>query len=368
MSPGPAGVAGAPPTFPAFKLAVLPPSHQSPAQRAQPAGTCRPYSSVAVRGGRNATCRATVAPPSMTLYAPGGVAKEGQSKTVPRERIPALQPGDLQALHGQKHTCYVEQFRIRGGEVGPDQVASASTIVGLLQETGGNHSVMLWGRGEQGFATAREMGSLILVMTKLSLRMRRYPRWGDCVEVMTYWKVKGKVGAVREWTIVDAHTKEVLGTGTSSWVMVNTETRRIARIPQVMLDQFLPYSPDEYLAMPLRPDDLGDIPALMEDDRCRATKHTVRVTDTDMNAHINNVIYVSWVVSTTPPAAMNGRRLQQLDIEYKRECRMGEGEVLCLCRPADDGTGSYIYSLQETASNRGPASEFARARCVFADN
>ena len=53
------------------------------------------------------------------------------------------QPGDLQALHGQKHTCYVEQFRIRGGEVGPDQVASASTIVGLLQETGGNHSVML---------------------------------------------------------------------------------------------------------------------------------------------------------------------------------------------------------------------------------
>lgn len=193
-----------------------------------------------------------------------------------------------------------------------------------------------------------------------------------------------------------------------------------------MLDQFLPYSPDEYLAMPLRPDDLGDIPALMEvrraaargrcarrgpytlghaadarvpaalqDDRCRATKHTVRVTDTDMNAHINNVIYVSWVVSTTPPAAMNGRRLQQLDIEvsrglqptahgarwldcsvalrvaftqYKRECRMGEGEVLCLCRPADDGTGSYIYSLQETASNRGPASEFARARCVFADN
>ena len=67
--------------------------------------------------------------------------------------------------------------------------------------------------------------------------MRRYPRWGDCVEVMTYWKVKGKVGAVREWTIVDAHTKEVLGTGTSSWVMVNTETRRIARIPQVSRDR-----------------------------------------------------------------------------------------------------------------------------------
>ena len=89
----------------------------------------------------------------------------------------ALQcPGALMALNDQRHTCFAEQFRVRGSEVGFDQRMTTAAIIGHIIECAGDHAVTLWGRSESGFATAEEMGSLIFVMTRLSLKMKRYGR------------------------------------------------------------------------------------------------------------------------------------------------------------------------------------------------
>lgn len=105
-------------------------------------------------------------------------------------------------------TVFVEEFRIRGNEAGPDQRANIITIANLLQvglgcsgldhqvysllnaqlangrcyclwlqEVGGNHGVAMWGRASSGFAAMPGMDHLIFVATRMQIRMEAYPSW-----------------------------------------------------------------------------------------------------------------------------------------------------------------------------------------------
>jgi hypothetical protein len=45
------------------------------------------------------------------------------------------------------------------------------------QEIAGNHAVGLWGRADNGFANVPALRDLIFVMTRLQIRMLKYPKW-----------------------------------------------------------------------------------------------------------------------------------------------------------------------------------------------
>ncbi len=45
------------------------------------------------------------------------------------------------------------------------------------QEVAGNHAVGTWGRSDTGFGNIPSEKDLIFVMTRLQIRMRRYPKW-----------------------------------------------------------------------------------------------------------------------------------------------------------------------------------------------
>ena len=65
--------------------------------------------------------------PDGPLYTPTGTPKPGQHDSVPAVSwLPLAVPG-LQAVRGEANTCYAEQFRVRGSEVGPDQVRGCIT-------------------------------------------------------------------------------------------------------------------------------------------------------------------------------------------------------------------------------------------------
>ena len=100
-------------------------------------------------------------------------------------------------------TAFLEEHRIRGYEVGPDQKTTILTMANLLQvrplsiflapspmrscsshpccwqEVAGNHAVALWGRTDAGYATDPIMVErhLIFAATRIQIRMEHYPRW-----------------------------------------------------------------------------------------------------------------------------------------------------------------------------------------------
>lgn len=132
-------------------------------------------------------------------------------------------PAPSQAHFEAGNTVFVEEFRIRGNEAGPDQKANIITIANMLQvgvwgeaaacsvdqtaqswapvtcpgavsvqqqhgvccvhhceclqEVGGNHGVAMWGRSSTGFASMPGMDHLIFVATRMQIRMEAYPMW-----------------------------------------------------------------------------------------------------------------------------------------------------------------------------------------------
>jgi hypothetical protein len=86
--------------------------------------------------------------------------------------FPAAAPGHF----APGETSFFEEHRIRGYEADDNQRATMVTIANLLQEVAGNHAVAMWGRGH-GFANLPMLKGAVLVVTRLQIRMHKYPKW-----------------------------------------------------------------------------------------------------------------------------------------------------------------------------------------------
>ncbi|KAI8468433.1 MAG: acyl-ACP thioesterase-domain-containing protein [Monoraphidium minutum] len=175
--------------------------------------------------------------------------------------------------------------RRRGNECGPDQHANIITIANLLQEVGGNHGVALWGRADSGFASMPGMDHLIFVATRMQIRMEAYPKWGDLVRLETYFAEDGRLCTRRDWHITDAVTGAYLGAATSTWVTINSETRKLSKLPEEIRARWLNLAPSPArLVLPVadtkrKLQDFPEAPALA------GPLVTARRTDMDPNGH-----------------------------------------------------------------------------------
>lgn len=219
--------------------------------------------------------------------------------------------------------------RVRGYEVGPDQRSTMITIANLLQEVASNHAVAMWGRSAEGFATdpALAESGLIFVMTRLQIQMDKYPKWGDVVEVETWFQESGKLGAQRDWIIKDGISGIPLGRATSTWVMINMRTRRLSKMPDEIRKRCAWYQLDP-------PANAIDsvytrlkIPELDIKTAMKGPMQIARRSDMDMNGHINNVTYLAWAVETVPLDVYTDAHLYQIEVDFKAECH--SGDMLC---------------------------------------
>ena len=189
-----------------------------------------------------------------------------------------------------------------GYEVRPNQNTTMITIANLFQEVASNHAVAMWGRSAEGFATdpALQKEGLIFVMTRMQIQMDRYPRWGDVVTIETWFMQAGKLGAQRDWVIRDSATGEQLGRATSTWVMINMHTRRLSKLPDFIRERFTYFQlePPTH-AIPAEKTRMK-LPDVSDDTASKGPPQVARRSDVDMNGHINNVIYVAWVMETVP--------------------------------------------------------------------
>lgn len=255
-------------------------------------------------------------------------------------------------------------------------------------QVAGNHAVALWGRTEEGFATDPLMVelNLIFAMTRFVIKVEDYPRWGDVVEGETWFESQGKIAARRDWLMRDAETDRLLVRASSMWVMVNTKTRRLAKMPQEMIDKFRRFTPsDPRLSCPGHSltEKLPDIDESRE--VIPGPVQVVRRSDIDMNGHVNNVIYLAWALETVPADVYQRYRLTEVEVEYKAECNYGDvvesvAQRVPEAAPAngtngsgsDQGRVTLIHLLKTCSdSTNGSAEktrkEFARIKTIWVE-
>ncbi|KAA8535014.1 hypothetical protein F0562_030017 [Nyssa sinensis] len=242
----------------------------------------------------------------------------------------------------QDGLVFRQNFSIRSYEIGADRTASIETLMNHLQESALNHvkSAGLWG---DGFGSTPEMckKNLIWVVTKMQVKVDRYPTWGDVVQVDTQVAQSGKNGMRRDWLVRDYKTGDILTRASSVWVMMNKETRRLSKMPDEVREEIGPYFVD---SPPVVDEDSRKLPKLDDStaDYIR-TGLSPKWSDLDINQHVNNVKYIGWILESAPLPILESHELSSMTLEYRKEC--GRDSVLqSLTAVSGSGIGNLLDS------------------------
>ncbi|KXZ43891.1 hypothetical protein GPECTOR_78g79 [Gonium pectorale] len=276
-------------------------------------------------------------------------AVEAETKAdVAIRELPSLSTASFTADKGS----FWEDYRIRGYEVSPDQRATIVTVANLLQEVAGNHAVGLWGRTDEGFASLPDMKDLLFVMTRLQIRMYEYPKWGDVVNVETYFTEEGRLAFRREWQMLNAATRKVMGAATSTWVTINTSSRRLIKPPDEMRTRFLRFTPPSTRQVLPPAETKKKLPDFDMPGQVQGPKQVARRSDMDMNGHINNVTYLAWTLESVPESVYDSYSLYEIEVDFKAECKAGD-TIEAHCNPL--GPEQQHQAGAEGANGNGAA-------------
>ncbi len=185
------------------------------------------------------------------------------------------------------------QFQVRTYECGADGFARLPTICNYLQEAASLNAESL-AFSKTDFDAAGE--NISWVLTRLRVKMDRYPRWEDAVTIVTWPSGGRRIAATRDFEVRDA-SGALLGVATSEWMLIDLATRKIVPIPERVLAcaEGVPASV------------LGEMPFGKLRWDCRevtgAQVFRARWGDIDLNGHVNNVHYVEWLLETVPADA-----------------------------------------------------------------
>ncbi|KAK7350713.1 hypothetical protein VNO77_09612 [Canavalia gladiata] len=257
------------------------------------------------------------------------------------------------SLHGrfvEGRFVYRQIFVIRSYEIGPDKTATMETLMNFLQETALNH-VTSSGIGGDGFGATREMSirKLIWVVTRIQVQVQRYNKWGDEIEVDTWVDAAGKNGMRRDWIIRDHYTKEIITRATSTWVIMNRQTRRLSKIPEEVKQELVPFYLNR-LAVSSKEADCEKIDKLNDDTAERIESGLApRWNDMDANQHVNNVKYIGWILESVPIEVLQDYNMTSMTLEFRRECRQSNLLESMTCP-----TARVIGESNNNSKNRNP--------------
>ena len=204
------------------------------------------------------------------------------------------------------------QFKVRSYECGPDGRATLPTICNLFQEAASLHAAFL-GFGKGDFAAAGE--NISWVLTRMVVKMNRYPVWEDELTVETFPRGGRKIVAWRDFEVKDAQG-ETLGVASSEWMIIDLSTRKIHAIPEKV---FAANDPKNTPVLGLEPFAKFRFPAEADGDIRQSETFTAMKSQIDLNGHVNNVHYISWMLEPC-----EGRCPAEMEVVFRSETFAGD--------------------------------------------
>lgn len=235
-------------------------------------------------------------------------------------------------------------FTIRTNEVNRLRQASPTSLIQLMQEAALENVLQLkvsaWDMAEE---------HLSWVLMRKHLEVYRLPELGETITIRTYPAGFERVFTHRDYQIWDAQG-DLLASSSSTWLLMNTQRRRVARIPASILERG-DFDPSDCLPRALAK--LPDVTAPTIEQTFRVNWH-----DMDFNEHLNNVRYMQWLFETVPGYPSLEQQLSSLDILYKAECHWKD-EVHIATQTMDQG--HYLHVLTRLSDGE----EIARAQTFW---
>ncbi len=208
---------------------------------------------------------------------------------------------------------YKESFVVKWHEIDCDMILRPYSFMNMAQETANVHSSVL----SFGYKELIKL-NLIWVLSRIKIEYINPPVWGSKVSMETWHKGKYGLFWLRDFVLC-GEDGAVDAVATSSWVIMNAQTRRIERKTVFDLDPDVVDMAYDRSAIEEPCDKIFPF-AGAEFER----EHHVMYSDIDFNMHANNAKYIEWIMDGMQPDFLKAHKLKEIQVNYISEAKFGD--------------------------------------------
>ncbi|MBQ2917929.1 MAG: hypothetical protein IJE61_01690 [Bacteroidales bacterium] len=190
-----------------------------------------------------------------------------------------------------------------------------TSFMNLAQEAAGLHAVHL-GFGYDDLI----VNNTAWILSRVHIEFLDTPKWRENITLTTWHKGLNRLFYLRDFILTDENGKERVK-ATTSWLVLNLETRRLVRDPQLMEEGTVNLenaieTPADKVHLP------KDVEPVL------AFEHVVGYSDVDMNGHANNAMYMQWAMDAVDYDIASARPVRELTINFNHETKAGDSVAL----------------------------------------
>lgn len=214
-----------------------------------------------------------------------------------------------------------------------------TSFMNLAQEAAGRHAVYL-GFGYDDLIR----NNTAWILSRVHVEFVDAPKWREEVTLNTWHKGLNRLFYLRDFLVTDNEGKARVK-ATTSWLVLNLETRKLVRDPMLMeegtvCNENVIETPADKVQMPK-----DAVPELVR-------SHAVSYSDIDTNGHTNNAMYMQWAMNSVDYEIASSKPVKEFTINFNHETKAGD--VVDIYRASvekEDGLHVYVEGkLGETSS------------------
>lgn len=186
-----------------------------------------------------------------------------------------------------------------------------TSFMNMAQEAAGRHAVHL-GFGYDDLIKT----NTAWILSRVHVEFVDTPKWREEITLNTWHKGLNRLFFLRDFLITDKEGRERVK-ATTSWLVLNLETRRLVRDPNLMEDGTV--CPENVIETPA---DKVQMPKDVEAELVRT--HLVSYSDIDTNGHTNNAMYMQWSMNAVGYEITSSRPVKEFTINFNHETKAGD--------------------------------------------
>ena len=214
-----------------------------------------------------------------------------------------------------------------------------ASFLNYAQEAAGQHAIILGFGYDELIKT-----NTAWILSRMHIKFLDTPKWRDQVTLTTWHKGLNRLFYLRDFIMTDAQDNAIIK-ATTSWLVLNLETRRLVRDPELMDEgtvnaEHVLETPADKVQMP------KDIVPEM------VMEHVVSYSDVDANAHANNAMYMQWAMDAVEYSMTSAHQVKELTINFNHETKAGDlVKIYRAVVEKEDGVHVFVEGkVEETSS------------------
>lgn len=183
------------------------------------------------------------------------------------------------------------------------------------------------------------------VLARMHVIFHKLPKWRDHVNIQSWHKGANGFQFFRDFVVFDKEGGEKLISATTTWLVIDIDTRRMSKYPEMSDDENKCIKEDviaEAAPKIVLPKDSSPFFVM---------KHVVNYSDLDMNGHVNNVKYTEWAMNAIELDVVNNRPVKELAINFNNEILPGDSVDIYRYSETDEN-GSLIYYIEGKVNDK----------------